>query len=69
VLSSVVAAYYYVRVIKVMYFDEGTETLDQPVFGATRAVAMVAALIVTVFSLTPQPLSLVAEIAAKGLFR
>ncbi|HTR84944.1 MAG TPA: NADH-quinone oxidoreductase subunit NuoN [Reyranella sp.] len=69
VLASVVASYYYVRIIKVMYFDEGSETLDQPVFGATRAVALVSALIVTVFSLAPQPLSQVAEIAAKGLFR
>jgi NADH-quinone oxidoreductase subunit N len=69
VLASVVAAYYYVRIIKVMYFDEGSETLDQPVFGATRAVALVSALLVTVFSLAPQPLSQVAEIAAKGLFR
>ena len=63
-----VAAYYYVRIVKVMYFDEGTEVLDPPTFGATRAVAFVAAFLVAVFSLAPQPLSLVAEAAAKGLF-
>jgi len=68
VLASVVAAYYYMRIVKVMYFDEGTETLDQPVFGATRAVAFVAAILVALFSLAPQPLSLVAAAAAKGLF-
>jgi NADH-quinone oxidoreductase subunit N len=68
VLASVVAAYYYVRIVKVMYFDEDTETLDPPVFWTTRAVAFVAAFLVAVFSLAPQPLSLVAEAAAKGLF-
>ena len=31
VLASVVASYYYLRIVKVMYFDEGTEALDQPV--------------------------------------
>jgi NADH-quinone oxidoreductase subunit N len=68
VLASVVASYYYLRIVKVMYFDEATETLDHPAFGINRAVAFVAAILVTVFSLAPQPLSLVAAAAAKGLF-
>ncbi|TMJ24249.1 MAG: NADH-quinone oxidoreductase subunit NuoN, partial [Alphaproteobacteria bacterium] len=38
VLASVVASYYYLRIVKVMYFDEGTETLDQPSFNVNRAV-------------------------------
>ena len=29
VLASVVASYYYLRIVKVMYFDEGTEALDR----------------------------------------
>jgi NADH-quinone oxidoreductase subunit N len=68
VLASVVASYYYLRIIKVMYFDEGTETLDPAGFGINRAVAFVAALLVAVFSFAPQPLSLIAAAAAKGLF-
>ena len=68
VLASVVASYYYLRIVKVMYFDEATETLDQPAFGVNRSVAFVAAILVAVFSLAPQPLSLVAAAAAKGLF-
>jgi NADH-quinone oxidoreductase subunit N len=68
VLASVVAAYYYVRVVKVMYFDEPGEALDQPVFGVNRVVAFAAAVIVAVFSFAPQPLSLIAAAAAKGLF-
>ncbi|MBX9943141.1 MAG: NADH-quinone oxidoreductase subunit NuoN [Reyranella sp.] len=68
VLASVVASYYYLRIVKVMYFDEETEKLDRTPFGINRSVAFVAALLVTVFSLAPQPLSLIAAAAAKGLF-
>ena len=69
VLASVVASYYYLRIVKVMYFDEPTEVLDRPAFGINRVVALVAAFLIAVFSLAPQPLSLIAEAAAKGLFR
>jgi NADH-quinone oxidoreductase subunit N len=68
VLASVVASYYYLRVVKVMYFDESTEALDQPGFGVNRAVASLAAILIALFSLAPQPLSLIAAAAAKGLF-
>jgi NADH-quinone oxidoreductase subunit N len=68
VLASVVASYYYLRIVKVMYFDEGTETLDPAGFGINRVVAFAAALLIAVFSFAPQPLSLIAAAAAKGLF-
>ena len=68
VLASVVASYYYLRIVKVMYFDEPAEAIDRPVFGVNRAVALVAAFLIAVFSLVPQPLSLIAAAAAKGLF-
>jgi NADH-quinone oxidoreductase subunit N len=68
VLASVVASYYYLRIVKVMYFDDGDDRLDQPSFGATRAIASVAAILIALFSFAPQPLSLVAAAAAKGLF-
>ena len=68
VLASVVASYYYLRIVKVMYFDEGTEALDPTAFSVNRVVAFAAAVLVAVFSLAPQPLSVVAAAAAKGLF-
>jgi len=67
-LASVVASYYYLRIVKVMYFDEGTEAIDQPVFSMNRAIAFVSAVLVALFSLLPQPLSAIAAAAAKGLF-
>jgi NADH-quinone oxidoreductase subunit N len=68
VLASVVASYYYLRIVKVMYFDEPADAFDRPAFGVNRVVALAAALLVALFSVAPQPLSLVAEAAAKGLF-
>ena len=68
VLASVVASYYYMRIVKVMYFDDSTDTLDRPAFGVNRAVAFVSAVLVAFFSLLPQPLSAIAAAAAKGMF-
>jgi NADH-quinone oxidoreductase subunit N len=67
-LASVVASYYYLRIVKVMYFDESTEAIDPTAFGMNRAVAFVSAVLLTLFSLLPQPLSIIAAAAAKGLF-
>jgi NADH-quinone oxidoreductase subunit N len=69
VLASVVASYYYLRIVKVMYFDDSTVVLDAPSFGVNRTVAFAAAVLVAIFSLAPQPLSSVAAAAAKGLFQ
>ena len=68
VIASLIGAFYYLRVVKVMYFDEPAEALDAPAMGVARAVAFAAALLIAVFSLAPQPLSSVAAAAAKGLF-
>jgi NADH-quinone oxidoreductase subunit N len=68
VLASVVASYYYLRIVKVMYFDEGTETLDRRGSASTARWPSSSALLVAVFSLLPQPLSAIAAAAAKGLF-
>jgi NADH-quinone oxidoreductase subunit N len=67
-LASVVASYYYLRIVKVMYFDDGAEAIDPAAFGMNRAVAFVSAVIIALFSLLPQPLSVIAAAAAKGLF-
>lgn len=68
VLASVVASYYYLRIVKIMYFDEAIDALDSTPFGVHRTVAFASAILVTLFSLAPQPLSLIAAAAAKGLF-
>ena len=67
VLSSVVGAYYYLRIIKIMYFDEPAEPFE-PMPGALKAVLGVSALLVIFFFAYPAPLVAAANAAAKSLF-
>jgi len=68
VLCSVVASYYYLRIVKVMYIDEPGVALDRTPIGVNAIVAGVGAAVVALFSLLPQPLGTAAAAAAKGLF-
>ena len=68
VLTSVVAAYYYLRIIKLMYFDEPVEAFDRPIGREIGAVMFIAAVFVLGFILTPSPLLSSAEAAAAALF-
>jgi NADH-quinone oxidoreductase subunit N len=67
VLTSVVGAYYYLTIVKVMYFDE-----PAPRFGAMpwelRTVLGVTGLFVLFFFIYPGPLLNAASAAAKSLF-
>jgi len=67
VLASVVGAYYYLAIIKVMYFDEPAEGFyGMP--AALKVVLGVCALFNIVFFLYPAPLVGVASAAAHSLF-
>jgi NADH-quinone oxidoreductase subunit N len=61
VLTSVVGAYYYLSIVKVMYFDE-------PLRVELRAVLAVAGLFNIFFFVYPGPLVSMATVAAKSLF-
>jgi NADH-quinone oxidoreductase subunit N len=67
VLTSVVGAFYYLNIIKVMYFDEPLAELD-PMRGELRTVLAIAGLFNIFFFIYPAPLVSVATVAAKSLF-
>lgn len=67
VLSSVIGAYYYLRLIKVMYFDEPAEAFDKPDV-STSMIMGVCAFAVVVFILVPEPMLAGADNAAAALF-
>ncbi|MCL2713474.1 MAG: NADH-quinone oxidoreductase subunit NuoN [Alphaproteobacteria bacterium] len=67
VLTSVIGAFYYLAVVKTMYFDEPLEKLD-PVRMELRAVLAVAGLANILFFIYPTPLVDMANAAAKSLF-
>jgi len=67
VLTSVVGAYYYLRVVKVMYFDAPEAPLD-PRPASLSFVAAASALFTTFFFVFPAPFVSAAQVAAKALF-
>ncbi|MGC2410796.1 MAG: NADH-quinone oxidoreductase subunit NuoN [Methyloceanibacter sp.] len=67
VLLSVVGAYYYLRIVKIMYFDAPAEGFE-PMRGILAAVLGVNGLFILFFFLYPAPLVNVAGAAAKSLF-
>jgi NADH-quinone oxidoreductase subunit N len=66
VVTSVMAAFYYLRVIKVMYFDAGTPAFDKPA-GGVRFVMAIGAIATCLFVFIPGPLVTAADAAAKAL--
>jgi NADH-quinone oxidoreductase subunit N len=67
VLASAVAAYYYLRVVKVMYFDEPAPAFDRAPM-ALRAVLGASTLALLGFWVYPSPVMDAAAAAAKSLF-
>jgi NADH-quinone oxidoreductase subunit N len=67
VLSSVVASYYYLRIVKVMYFDDTVEVLDRGIGRDMAAVQAVTGALTALFFLYPTPLLSSAEAAVKSL--
>ncbi len=67
VLASVVAAYYYLRIVKMMYFDQPVEAFDKA-SPALRAVLAVAGLAMLLFWVYPAPVVEAASAAAHSLF-
>jgi NADH-quinone oxidoreductase subunit N len=67
VLTSVVGAYYYLAIVKLMYFDEPATRFD-PMPGLLRIVLGIAGLINILFFVYPAPILGAATAAAKSLF-
>ena len=68
VLTSVVSAFYYLRVVKVMYFDEPVGMFDRPLSAEVKGIVFVTAVVTLFLFLFPGPLMGGAEAAASALF-
>jgi NADH-quinone oxidoreductase subunit N len=67
VLASVVGAYYYIRIIKIMYFDEPAVAFDKP-DTINRGIMALCSILMLVYFVAPAPLVNGAEAAARALF-
>lgn len=68
VLASAVSAFYYLRVIKVMYFDEVVHQFEESAFALRLIIAISGFLIVTYYFTLGVPLTQWAQTAAGSLF-
>lgn len=68
VLSSVIGAFYYLRIVKLMYFDEPEESFDRPLGREMALILFGTAAIIAFFVILPGPILDGAEVAAAALF-
>jgi len=68
VLTSVVSAFYYLRIVKIMYFDEQADPFDRPVGREITLVLAATGVFTLFFFLYPSPLLSGAKVAAAALF-
>jgi NADH-quinone oxidoreductase subunit N len=68
VVTSVVSAFYYLRIVRVMYFDEPVGAFDRPLAAELKGVLLVTAIVTLFFFLVPGPIIGAAEAAAAALF-
>ena len=66
-LSSVVAAFYYMRIVKVMYFDEPADPFDRPMGRELSVIVAATALFTLLFFAWPTELLRAAQAAASAL--
>ena len=67
VITSVVSAYYYLAIVKIMYFDEPARQFE-PMPHEVGAVLAVTGLFNLLFFVYPRPLIEAATVAARSLF-
>ena len=68
VVTSVVGAYYYVRIVKIMYFDEPKGAFDPGIGREMQAVVLISAMVILFFIVFPSPIVGAAELASATLF-
>lgn len=68
VVTSVIGAFYYLRIIKVMYFDDPIDSLDTPIGKELTFVIASTSIIILLFFVYPTPILNGAATAAASLF-
>ncbi len=68
VLASVVGAFYYLRIVKYMYFDEASEAFDRPIGREMGLILLGSSLAILLFIIVQTPILDAADAAAASLF-
>ncbi|MEM7168898.1 MAG: NADH-quinone oxidoreductase subunit NuoN [Pseudomonadota bacterium] len=68
VLTSVIGAFYYLRIVKIMYFDDAVETFDSPIGRELSVILFGTGIVIVFFILVLSPVLDSAGTAAASLF-
>jgi NADH-quinone oxidoreductase subunit N len=68
VIFSLIGAFYYLRIVKLMFFDEPADALDRPLAPALRGTLALGTAVTLFFFVMPGPLVRAAGAAAASLF-
>ena len=68
VVASVIGAYYYLRIIKVMFFDQAEEKFDANPYASRTGIIFISVLLTVAFIVVPNLLLQVSTQAAQSLF-
>ena len=69
VLTSVISGYYYIKIVKVMYFDEPAQPLDTGIPCYLRVAIIICTVVTLLFFFIPTPLVTFAKVAAEALLK
>ncbi len=68
ILTSVVAAYYYLRIIKVMFFDEALDKFESSIEFSRKIIIVLSVFVTVAFIFNPSPLIEISKLAVQDLF-
>ena len=68
ILASVVSAFYYLRIIKIIYFDESADKFDEFNSNSLNILFFVSTFIVILFFMYPSPIISIGSYAASTFF-
>jgi NADH-quinone oxidoreductase subunit N len=69
VITSVISGFYYIKIVKVMYFDEPAQPIDDAPSRCLQAAIAFCAAVILLFFLVPTPLVDMAKTAAEALLK
>jgi NADH-quinone oxidoreductase subunit N len=67
-ITSVIGAYYYLRIIKIMFFDEPAAAFEKPLSNVNAAILAMSTAFVLMFVVAPTVVTDATAMAAKSLF-
>ena len=68
IVASVVSAFYYLRIVKIIYFDEPSEKFDEFNSSSLNLLFFISSGIVILFFVYPSPILNIGNYAAKTFF-